>query len=143
MTDDIAKVTADEIFELVTDRWTEPFWDAARRHVLTAPKCASCGTFRMPPTPFCPHCLSQEVEWPELSGQGTVYSFTVVNRAIIPAMEATLPYVPAIVELPDAPGVRLVSNIVDVPVSSIAIGQAVRLRWHDRADGVSVPCFTF
>jgi uncharacterized OB-fold protein len=141
--DDIAKVPADEIFELVTDQWTEPFWTAARRHVLTVPKCASCGRFRMPPTPFCPHCLSQALEWPELSGEGTVYSFTVVNRAIIPAMQATLPYVPALIELPDAPGVRLVSNIVDVPVSAIAIGMAVRVRWHDRPDEVAVPCFTF
>ncbi|TKT74502.1 OB-fold domain-containing protein [Aquamicrobium sp. LC103] len=143
MTSDTAKVPAEEIFELITDQWTGPYWDAARRHVLTVPKCASCGKFRMPPTPFCPHCLSQEIEWPELSGGGTIYSYTVVTRAIIPQMETTLPYVPALVELPDAPGVRLVTNIVDVPVSEIKVGQAVKVRWHDRRDGVTVPCFTF
>ena len=61
------------------DTFTEPFWRAAQEGRLVAPQCATCETFRMPPTPFCPSCSSQDIDWIELSGTGTIFSFTVVN----------------------------------------------------------------
>ncbi len=142
MSSAIALAPPDALFTLVTDRWTKPFWDAARAHQLVAPRCAACARFRMPPTPFCPHCLSQEVEWPTLSGNGVVFSYTVVTRAIVPEMAGSLPYVPALIDLDDAPGARLISNIVGVPVSAIAVGARVRVMFDDRGDGISVPRFT-
>lgn len=142
MSADIALDPPEALFALVTDQWTKPFWDAARAHCLTAPRCAACGHFRMPPTPFCPNCLSQEIDWPELSGGGTVFSYSVVRRAIVPEMAGALPYVPALVDLDDAPGARLITNIVGVPVASIVVGARVRVVFRDRADGVSVPRFT-
>ena len=102
---------------------TEPFWQAAKDQRLVAPRCADCGTFRLPPTPFCPRCQSRPVNWMELSGDATVYSFTVVHG--IPGMpDITL--VPAVVDLPDAPGARLVSNIIDVEPADVSIGTADR-----------------
>ena len=143
MTDmsEISKAPPPELFTLTTDQWTKPFWEAAAAHRLVAPKCGCCSTFRMPPTPFCPNCLSQELEWPELSGQGVLYSYTIVARAIIPEMAAHLPYVPALVELPDAGGVRLITNIVGAPLDALEIGCPVQVVWDDRPDGVSIPCF--
>jgi uncharacterized OB-fold protein len=35
------------------DDATQPFWDAARQDRLVAPRCTNCGTFRLPPAPFC------------------------------------------------------------------------------------------
>lgn len=142
MSGPIAKRPLESLFELVTDRWTEPFWRAAGERRLVAARCASCGRFRMPPTPFCPACLSQEIEWPTLSGHGRIYSFTVVARAIFPEMEECIPYVPALVELPDAQGIRLITNIVDVPISEITVGAGVEVVWDERADGIVVPRFT-
>ncbi len=141
--DAIAKSPAEVLFNPTMDQWTKPFWDAAARKTLTAPKCRSCGAFRMPPTPFCPECLSQEIDWPELSGKGAIYSYSIVARAIMPGMEDCLPYVPALVELPDAGGVRLITNIVGVPVDRVRIGANVRVVWETRrTDGVTVPRFT-
>ena len=56
-------------------------------------------------------------------------------------MEEHLPYVPAIIELEGAGGVRLISNVVDVEVSSIQVGMAVQVVWDDQANGVSLPRF--
>lgn len=139
---EIATAPAEALFSLVTDQWTAPFWQAASEHRLTAPQCSDCGTFRMPPTPFCPECLSQKINWPTLRGFGTVFSFTVVRKAITPDMEGALPYVPALIDLDGAIGARLISTIVDVPVAAIAIGARVRVVWRDRVDGVTVPQFT-
>jgi uncharacterized OB-fold protein len=126
---------------IVTDAWTQPFWDAAARHRLVAQRCADCGRLRMPPSPFCPACRSQACDWSELSGRGTLYSFTIVASAVTPRQAEHVPYVPALIEPMDAPGVRLVSNVVDAPLSAIAVGAEVEVVWQDRADGLSVPRF--
>jgi uncharacterized OB-fold protein len=139
---EIANSPPDELFVLDTDMWTEPYWEACKEHRFTVAQCTTCGTFRIPPRPFCAHCNAQEIRWKPLSGRGEIYSFCVVNVAIVPAIRDYVPYVPAVVSLPDADNVRIITNIVDCPIDRIAIGKPVVLRWHDRADGVSVPRFT-
>lgn len=137
----IAKSPAEELFSLTTDQWTKPWWDAAKERRLTAARCASCGHFRMPPTPFCPHCRSQEIEWPTLTGRGILFSFTIVARAILAEMESCIPYVPALVDFEDAPGARLITNIIDTPIDRIVVGAPVEVVYVERADGVVVPRF--
>ena len=137
-----AKRPPRQLFKLSVDRWTAPFWEAAARHRLVVPRCCTCGAFRMPPTPFCPGCQSQRLDWIEIAGKGTVYSYSIITRATVPSMEECLPYVPAIVTLEQAGGVRLITNIVDVPVDSVHIGLGVCLVWDDLEPGVSLPRFT-
>ena len=129
------------LFTIATSQWTEPFWTAARAHRLVAPRCGACGHVRMPPTPFCPCCRSQQLEWVELSGRGYIFSYTVVTKALMPEMEHAVPYVPAVIELPDADRVRLVSNVVGAPLDRIRIGRAVELLWDDISEDLSVPRF--
>ena len=120
----------------------QPFWDATARHELVAAQCTDCGTYRLPPTPFCPCCQSQRITWARLSGRGEVYSYTVVERAIMPGMDAHLPYVPAVITLDGAGGARLISNVVDVDVADIRVGMPVQVVWDDvPGQGVAVPRF--
>lgn len=95
----------------------------------------------MPPSPFCPECHSQDILWVELSGKGTVYSYTVVWRAISPEMHDSVPYVPAVIALLDADGVRLISNIVGAPIDAIRIDAAVQVVWREGPTGHTVPQF--
>lgn len=139
--DRIAQPPPEALFTLATDRFTAPYWAAAAEGRLTVPRCRACGTWRMPPGPFCPACRSQDVDWPAVEPWGEVHSFTVVTRAVLPGMEASLPYVPATVTLPQAGGVRLIAPLVGMPVGTIAIGMRAAARFHRRADGVAIPCF--
>ncbi|AZG45495.1 MULTISPECIES: Zn-ribbon domain-containing OB-fold protein [Gordonia] len=124
--------------QITTNPVTEPFWTAAREGRLVAPKCSACGHFRLPPTPYCPECQSTDVDWVELSGAATVYSFAVVHG--FPGLpDVTL--VPVVVDLPDAPGARLVSNIVDVDPEDVEIGQALTVDFHPITDGWMLPVF--
>lgn len=134
----LATALPSDVARITTDAVTEPFWQAARSRRLVAPRCTECGTFRLPPTPFCPECQSMSVEWPELSGRGTVYSFAVVHG--FPGLP-DLTIVPAVVELPDAPGARLVSNVVDIEPEDVRIGMELTVDFHPIRDGWLLPVF--
>jgi uncharacterized OB-fold protein len=134
----IATALPAEAVTISTDPSTEPFWLAARERRLVAPKCEGCGSFRMPPSPFCPECQSAAVDWIQLSGQATVYTFTLVNG--FPGLpDITL--VPVVVDLPDAPGTRLVSNVIDVDPAEIRIGTELTVDFHPISDGWLLPVF--
>jgi len=135
--DGMARTPPGSLAQLSPDAWTEPFWLAAAEHRLTVPRCRACGTYRMPPGPFCPACRSQDVELVDVSGLGTVYSYTVARHALIPELAGFVPYVVAVIELDGAPGVRVVANVVDTPVAAVRIGLRVEVVWED-VEGISV-----
>jgi uncharacterized OB-fold protein len=133
-----AEVLPGENVLITMNPTTEPFWQAAKESRLVAPQCANCGHFRLPPTPFCPECQSRDVTWVELSGRGVVFSFAVVHG--FPGLpDITL--VPVVVELPDAPGARLVSNVVGVPAGDVYIGMPLQVVFSPIADGWLLPVF--
>ncbi len=123
------------------DVWTEPFWTAAAQHRLVCQKCKSCGTLRNPPAPFCKVCQSQAVEWVELSGKGTVYTFTVVRHPPIPQLAEAVPYVIAEVELAEAKNLLITTNIVNTDPNKVRIGMPVKVVWDETAPGVVIPRF--
>ena len=134
----LATALPSDYVQITTNPVTEPFWDAAKQRRLAAPKCAGCGTFRLPPTPYCPECQSQSVDWVELSGRAEVYSFAVVHG--FPGYpDVTL--VPVVLDLPDAPGARLVSNLIDINPADVEIGMSVTVDFHPITDGWMLPVF--
>jgi hypothetical protein len=68
-----------------------------------------------------------------------VFSHAVVHRAF--GADVAVPYVVALVTLDDAPGVRLVSNLVDVAPDDVAIGMPVEVVFDDVSADVTVPGF--
>lgn len=115
----------------VADVALAPYWAAAREGRLLLMHCRACDRSYYYPRPYCPFCLGDDTEWREASGQGTVYSWSVERRA-------NPPYAIAYVTLAEGP--TLLTNLVDTDLESIAIGQAVWLRFEER-DGQPVPVF--
>ena len=117
------------------------FWEGAREHRLVAQRCASCGRLRHPPRPMCPRCRSLEVEIVELSGRGTVYSFSIIHYPPTPFFD--YPVLAVLVDLDE--GIRLVSNLVDVDPASITgtslVGARVAVDWVAAAVDAEVPVF--
>jgi uncharacterized OB-fold protein len=134
----LATALPTEAVRITTDPTTEPFWQAAKDRRLAAPRCGACGHFRLPPTPYCPECQSPKVDWVDLSGRATVYSFAVVHG--FPGLpDITL--VPVVVDLPDAPGARLVSNVIGIEPDAVAIGMELEVDFHPINDGWLLPVF--
>jgi uncharacterized OB-fold protein len=130
-----------DVIRLTPDEWTQPFWAAAADHRLVVPRCIECGAHRLPPTPFCWRCRSQDVAWEEHDGAGEIYSFTIIRHAVIPDVRDALPVVAAVVELPGTDGCRLIGNVVDCEPEAVRIGMPVTLDWYDVREGTSVPVF--
>ena len=128
-----------EKIRITTNPDTEPFWQAAKEHRLTACVCAQCGHFRMPPTAYCPQCSSREKKWPTLPGTGTVFSFAICNKN--PANGEDYIYVPVVVDLDGAPGTRLNGNVTGINAEDVRIGMKVTVEWTPIADGWVLPNF--
>lgn len=126
---------------IAPDAHTRPFWEACKRRELRVQRCSRCGRFRHPPLPGCPRCGSPESDWPKLSGRGTVFSFTIAHHAALPALAEDAPYNVVVVALDDAPGARLISNLLDTPPEAVRIGMAVEIAWDEVGDGLVLPRF--
>lgn len=101
------------------------FAAAAREGHIAFPKCGRCGRFHWYPMPRCPHCRSADIAWQPVSGSAEVFSFTIVRYPFDKRRAEGLPYVVALVTFVDAPGVRLITNIVGDDALDVAIGDRV------------------
>jgi uncharacterized protein len=112
------------------------FWDATAEGRLTIPKCDDCGLYVWYPRPFCPACGSTNVTWTDVSGKGTVYTFTIVHRSGVPGFRDAMPYVIAYVELEEGP--RVMTNIVGIEPDQITVGMPVSVVFSDTGSGNAI-----
>ncbi len=121
------------------DDETQPYWAAVRDHRLLIKRCADCGKTHFYPRPFCPHCWSSAVAWEEASGDAVLYTWSVVHQNDLPPFPERVPYVAAVVDLVEGP--RMMTNVVDCDADTLEVGMALRVRYEDLTDEVTVPVF--
>jgi len=114
------------------------FWTGGGDGVLRIVLCGDCGGHTHPPRGVCRHCLSENVAYAAVSGEGTVDTYTVNYQRWMPDQE--VPYVIARVALADAPGVFLTTNIVGCDPETVAIGDRVRVRFEQCGE-IYLPLF--
>ncbi|MFI1969595.1 Zn-ribbon domain-containing OB-fold protein [Streptomyces cinnamoneus] len=131
----------------VPDADGEPFWTYAARGELRIQSCADCGGLRFPPRPCCPRCQSFATEWRLMSGRGHIWSYVRPHPPLLPGYAEQAPYNVVLVQLADAPGIRLVGNPVSAPDAALdsvdpallRVGAPVRAVFAEIAPGVTVP----
>ena len=97
-----------------------------QRYRLEAGKCSSCGKIYYPPRLVCV-CGGRDFETVALSGTGKVVTYTIIRVGPSDFVEE-VPYGLGIVEVDG--GVRLMAQIVDVPLDDIKTGMPVRLEFR-------------
>jgi uncharacterized protein len=118
----------------IDDPITAPFWEGALRNELMLQKCNSCGTYQFYPRPFCLKCESDTIGWVRASGNGTVYSLTVVRIEV--SAELPPPYVVAIIQLDEGP--RMLATLRGKNCKN---GDRVRVVWRERGNAPPLPEF--
>jgi uncharacterized OB-fold protein len=122
------------------------YFEALKENVLKGLKCLDCGTITVPPKAVCDDCGSTNQEITQLSGDGTIKTFTVI-RVAPEGFKA--PYVVVLAQLREGPWLTGLLNSLDPESVTIdIIGKKVKLGHrvvqhmkHTAGEGV-VPLFS-
>ena len=101
------------------------FWEGARRGELRIQQCSDCGLHQHYPRYLCSHCASERVAFITASGNGTVYSFTVIRKNGVPPFNERVPFVVAAIDLDEA-GARILAAMPTLGAHEARIGMRVR-----------------
>ena len=95
-----------------------------QRYALVGEVCPHCEAKIFPPRDVCPHCSGEAKTPYQFSGQGEVYSYSVMNDA--PAgFEENVPYTVAVVKLAEGPMVT--AQLTDLGAEPVKIGMPVEM----------------
>lgn len=103
---------------------SRPFWEGLANGKVRIQQCDACGTWVFYPRSRCSCCLSDQLRWRDVSGNGSLYTFTIARQPTSPHFANETPQLLAVVELDE--GVRLTSNLVDVDEADIQVGMRVK-----------------
>jgi uncharacterized OB-fold protein len=118
------------------DAFERPFFEAAARGELLYQRCPACGPVQFYPRAVCTAC-GADPEWAQASGRGEVHTYTIVRQNGMPPFADELPYVVAIVELPE--GVRMMGNLTGCAVEEVGVGTKVEAYAVEFEPGLALP----
>jgi len=110
---------------------SQPFWDALREHRILIQYSPSADRYVFYPRTLVPGTLADDLEWREIDGAGTLYTYTVARRPTGPPWAEKLPQLLAVVEWDAGP--RVSTELVDVAPEDIRIGMRVTPVFCDEA----------
>lgn len=124
----------------VVDSESEPFWKAAREGRFLIMHCRACDRPYFYPRRYCPRCWSDDTEWRESSGRGTVYSYSVIHQNPAPPFRDWAPYAVVLVDLEE--GVRVMGNWDRaLDFDALAVGLPVQVTFEEITDEIALPRF--
>jgi uncharacterized OB-fold protein len=118
---------------------SEEFWKSTHDRAMKLQKCDRCGRFWYYPGPVCHYCASTEFTWTAVSGDGTIYSYSVLERAKGNPFEGDVPIAIVLVRLAEGP--VMMSNLVGYDDAQLAIDLPVRIDYEDVDDSITLPVF--
>jgi hypothetical protein len=122
---------------------SEGFWEATGEGRLAMCRCVDCRLWLQPPLERCRRC-GGATAFEDVAGTGTIYSFIVQRQpSVVGYLDLdAIPYVVALVELDEQPGLRLPSRIVGIEPELVTVGMRVAVELIDLPGGdYTVPVF--
>ncbi|GAA3947091.1 OB-fold domain-containing protein [Microbacterium soli] len=111
------------------------YWEHARKGELVIQGFEGTDFVQFPPNDRAERFdIDSEAVPVRVSGNGTIYSFSVLHQAFHPAFAEDLPLVLALVELDDHPGIRILTNILEAKPEEVSIGMPVEVVFEDRGE---------
>jgi uncharacterized OB-fold protein len=83
--------------------------------------------------------LSRSLSWIEATGEGTVYSYSVVHYPATDEWEDDIPYINIIAHLDE--DVYMFSNLVQCSVNDIHVGMPIEATFKRVTDNLTLPVF--
>jgi uncharacterized OB-fold protein len=102
---------------------TNDFVDFLEAGKVMGTRCKSCGLVFFPPRADCYQCLSSDMEWFEVSGNGKLVTYSKLQYAPV-GFEADLPYCIALLDYGDFKVFGRIAG--DLPENEIKIGMEMK-----------------
>ncbi len=108
---------------------SQPFWAALAQHRILVQYSPSLQRYVFYPRMLAPGTLADDLQWREIDGAGTLYTFTVARRPTGPPWVDALPQLLAVVQWDAGP--RVSTELVHVDPGDIRIGMRVEPVFYD------------
>ena len=107
----------------------KPFYDGLAKGELRLTACSECGEWYWYPPEVLPCHRHAHVKWRPISPTGSIYTFTEIQRSLLPGgASGTTPYTVLLVEPDDVPHARIPSLFVAPEGSEPRCGKKVILK---------------
>ena len=83
------------------------YWQSIEAGRVKLPRCGNCHRWHWPAPFRCGECGSWEIEWTPADLEGRIFTWTRTWHAFAGTEKLGIPFVPLLVELPEAGGIRL------------------------------------
>ena len=110
------------------------YWEGTRVHELRIQRCKDCRRWQWGPEWICHRCHSFALAFEPTVTQGVLFAYERIWHPVSPVLTHAIPYVVALVELPEADLVRVVGNLLGDPLLSPPLGSAVIGEFEDHDD---------
>ena len=110
-----------------------PYWEATRQKKLMIQYCKTTGKYQHFPRPVSIFTgRRRDIEWREVSGKGTVFSYTIAHRGP-PPFRGAEPY--AVVSVTLDVGVNVIADMINCKAEELEVGMKVEPYWHSLGNG--------
>lgn len=113
---------------------TQGFWDATKRKKLALQYDPVARRYQWWPRIISVRTGKQNLQWKDVSGTGTLYSYTI-TYVPMPGFEDQVPYPVGVVELKE--GVRIISSLRNVKNEDLKIGMKLKVCWEKATDDLN------
>lgn len=110
----------------------QPFWDGLAQHRIRIQYSPSADRYVFYPRVLAPGTLADDLQWRDIPGAGTLYTFTVAYRPVAPHFADDIPQLLAVVQWDEGP--RFATEIVNAEPSQLRVGMRVRPVFADYPD---------
>jgi len=110
----------------------QPFWDALAEHKIRIQYSPSTQRYVFYPRVLAPGTLADDLEWREISGAATLYTYTVAYRPVAPHFAEEVPQLLAVVQWDEGP--RFSTEIVNADAADVEVGMRLAPVFCDYPD---------
>ena len=123
----------------VPDEVSKPFWDACNEGRLVVQHCTTCDWLQHPPQKECAKCGPEgNMEFREMSGRGKIHGYLISHDSRVMMLQEIQPFNLAVIELEDAPEIKMLSHLPGTPTDEIPVGATVQVEFEPTYNGQKV-----
>ena len=101
-----------------------PFWNGLRERKVKMQRCDDCGHWVFYPRGHCSACFSPRLSWKEISGKGTLLTYTLTRVPTMPEFTDEMPQKLAVVQFDEGPHVN--TTLIGLEPEDIKVGMRLK-----------------